>query len=186
MSWRVTYTATEKSQVSRAYNLTADGVFAKPPAIASTPKLELRHASGSLIRLGQGSEFSLIDSPFGLRPQIYGEGYVAADREGGKYRTSCWTMPLPTSQTCDYFIRPKSEETSDQYFALRGDLTIIEFDSSSNPYVIACCKEGKMTEVQYKESETGPGRYSSSDMADIKDEDFEYILNEYVDSRKWR
>jgi hypothetical protein len=147
--------------------------------------MEVRGSNGAIIRLASGGEFALIDSPLGQQPQFYGEVFVSRENPA-KYRTSCWIGCSPSSASIDYFVRNLAGQTADHYFALVGDLIVFEFDQNGKPYDIVSVPEGASAVVSYRQNQDGSLSYTSSAISPIADTDYDYILENYVDPRRWR
>jgi hypothetical protein len=186
MKWRVTFVESGYSALASMCNFSPEGkAIAGIPNISSSPKMEVRGSNGAIIRVGSGGEFTLVDSPLGEQPQFYGEVFVSRENPA-KYRTSCYIGHSPSSSTIDYFVKPIPNQDADKYFAIVGDLIIFEFDSNGKPYDIVSVTEGSSAVVAYTKNADGSHKYMAQAPKPIADTDYDYILQNYIDPRKWR
>ena len=156
-------------------------------AILSTGRIELRDTIGQIVRLGQGGEFKLVDTPLGIRPEYYGEvGILRKNRQCGKYRTSCYKVPFPANEPADILVRPGSMPNTDVYHVFTGAIAITEYDSTGRPYGICYVEEGKELVLGYDPAKTGPDRYNVVSQRALADADYDYWVTQYLDPRKWR
>ena len=183
MKWRLTFVKNQNDDITNSFMSEEGRPAIGKPVIKNCPKMEVRGDNGAIIRIKEGGEFEIIDSPLGEVPMTFGEVYVSRENPH-KYRTSCYVGRSPSSASIDYFVRPL--ENGDEYFALVGDLVIFEYDENGRPYDIASVKEGQSRIVNYSEQIEGYRKYDSKDSIDINDKDYEYILNNYIDNRKWK
>lgn len=186
MSWRLTFiesgfTGTSVTGISASSGLVTPGTTVKAVA-----RLELRDEEGQTVRLSKGAEFTLLDSPMGQKPEYFGE-VVILDKGGcGKYRTSCWNACFGPTQRPDIFWRPTSTPNTDEVFAVKGDLIIYEFDENRRPFSICVVCEGQKGVITYDPSASSLRDRYTSQVAQATDTEFGYILDNYLDSRKWR
>ena len=155
--------------------------------LTANGRTELREHDGTIVRLGNGSTMIIKDSPLGLRPE-YGDGSVLILSKGqcGKYRTSCWIAPAnPLSERPDVFIRPGKQSGIDEFFAIKGDLVIYEFDENNRTFTICTIHEGEKVTMSYNTNAASVrSRYGVS-ISLIPDLEYEEILAEFIDRRNW-
>lgn len=183
MNWRLTYAEKQNDDLKKSFLSQEGRPIIGKPMIKDCPKIEVRSDEGAIIRIQNGGEFGIINSPLGEVPMYFGEVY-ASKKNGGKYRTSCYLAPSPSSATIDFYVRP--HKNGDEYFALVGNLIIFEYDKNGKPYDIASVKEGQSRVVNYSKLVDGYRKYESKEASDITDKDYEYILNNFIDNRKWK
>ncbi len=178
MSFRITY-----SSIGQNILLTKNN--------ALTGKAEIREFNGTIYRLGDSCTLEIKDSPAGERP-IFGGGEIIVMGKGrnecGKSRTSCWITPAyHSSEKADFFIKPKEGAGNiDIFYALKGDILIYEFDNKNHTFPITVITEGKKAEITFDANQPNiRNRYSAISL-DIADSEYDYILSNYIDPRKWR
>lgn len=181
-AWSVTY-----SENRSLMGQFSDGVVTP----TATPykfsgKTELREQTGQRLRLGSGAEFRVGMSPLGLSAMTSGEVMLmgSAYPMHHKYVTSCWTCGKIANSVVDIFMRHVDEMT-DEYLVTSGCLSIFEFDESNRPFVICSVSEGQKALMKHDLSKPMRQRYGA-ELADISDGEYDYIVSEYLDPRKWR
>jgi len=186
MPWRITFVGagSVKSEAVDKKSRTVKLDY----TIKSADRIELRDDDGQIVRLGKGADFELIETPLGLKP-VYGSGPVYVGKKGGcgKYRTSCWVNYAdPVSKRPDIFMRPGEEKNTDEFFALMGNILIYEFDENDKPFTICTIEEGKKAIIKYdKTQKTAKKRYTCKTTS-IKDAEYRFILEEFINPLKWR
>lgn len=185
MSFRLTFT--ENGFASISDYMSEAGTLLPDRLLTCNGRTELREHDGMIVRLGQGSTMIIKESPMGLRPE-YGDGSILILSKGacGKYRTSCWFAPAnPLSERPDIFIRPGNQSGIDEFFAIKGDLVIYEFDENNRTFTICTIHEGEKVTMSYNTNATSVrSRYSVS-ISSIPDQEYEEILSEFIDRRNW-
>lgn len=188
MNWRLTYSDQAGQAGVGALGMAGlGGVMAASTTLLATGRTELRDSTGQVVRLPVGGEFTLVDSPLGLRPEYYGEVVILGKtRNCGKYRTSCWMLPINGDETADLMVRPNSAGNADDYFVYRGSIAITEYDPSGRTYGICFVNEGERLTLAYDLGKTGRDRYSVVSSGALKSEDYDYFVEIYSDPRNWR
>lgn len=175
-NWFVTYTKDNNLK-----NLLSTG---NSFAIDTKDYTEIRNFNGELCRMGVNSTFSLEDTVLGKRPVFGGEVYLKVNSLlGPKYRTSCWGFTLNDS-FMESFYKQVDEQT-DHIYALKGTQVIYEYDENNKPFVISTIEEGQKAVLNISKTDNVRSRYKAS-VEDITDTEYDYVLNHYLDSRKWK
>ncbi|KIN81892.1 hypothetical protein [Clostridium botulinum] len=153
-------------------------------SITTKDYTELRNFNGELCRLGPNSTFSLEDTVLGKRPVIGGESYLKVNPSvgGPKYRTSCWGMPIHDSMMESFY--KQLDEKTDHIYALKGTHIIFEYDDKNKPFVITSIEEGQKAVLNIAKTENIRDRYTAK-IENIADEEYDYILHNFIDNRKW-
>lgn len=184
MAWRITYT--DAAAVAGDPSLKIGNLITEGLKIQSAGKVELRDNSGQTVRLGKDGEFSIEESLLGKRPEYYGESVIINKGFScGKYRTSCWMVPLMPEETADMLIRPVPGESADEYQLFRGSIAITEFDESGRSYGIAFVSEGEKLVLGYDDEKRGRDRYYIISTGTLSKDDYSYFVNNYRDDHKW-
>ena len=122
----------------------------------------------------------------GQKPEDFGEVAILAEGNCGKYRTSCWNGFFGLTQRPDIFWRPSRTPNTDEVFAVKGDLIIYDFDENRRPFSICVVCEGQKGIITYDSgSVLLRDRYISQELEATEVEN-RYILDNYLDSRRWR
>jgi hypothetical protein len=184
MSWRVTFSKLPRDMllsVNKNNGTVIGGVLFKV-----TERVELRDDTGTIIRLDNGAEFEIKNSPLGYRPEYFGAVYISRQRTGGKYRTSCWLAPAnPFSMQPDIFIKPSNLANVDEFYAISGDIVIYEFDEKLRTFTICTIHEGEKALILFNsKAENIKNRYKAN-ITQYSDSEYEYILKNFIDRRKW-
>lgn len=183
--WRVTFLEQGKVLRSGLKGITAEGLVKSRTIVKPGMRSELRNDTGEIIRLAPNGEFKLFDSPYGEKPELYGEVAVLnLERRNGKYRTSCYIKSV-TNRCSDLLIRPLSKNV-DEFQVFRGEVQITEYDAANREYTICVLEEGQKAELTFNPRKKGRDRYTVSAIQDIPDEAQDYFLANYLDGRKWR
>ncbi|KMY68640.1 hypothetical protein AAU61_03170 [Desulfocarbo indianensis] len=183
--WRVTYLESGNILKSGLKWLRADGM-AKPKTMAKPGvRCELRNGVGEVIRLARNGEFKLIDTPYGEKPELYGEvALLNLEKRNGKYRTSCY-IKSKHDLGSDLFIKPLAKNV-DEFQVFRGEVQITEYDEANREYTICVLEEGQRAQLKHEPRKTGRARYVVTETGEIPDKDHDYFLSNYLDVRKWR
>ncbi len=185
MSWRVTHTKQDRKQFDAIDQKT--GVVKKNVLLKAQSNIELRENDGTILRLKKGSEFELKESPLGLRPEYFGEILISKKGGCGKYRTSCWLKEAnPLSERPDIFIKPGDKPYTDEFYALCGDVIIYEIDETGKTFTICTVNEGEKAIVFFDNNTIKMKDKYKATVMPFTDKEYEYILNNYIDSRNWK
>lgn len=184
MSFRITFSKVPRAKLSGLSKAT--GTVGVNSLLIAADRVELRETDGTIVRLAKGAHFELKDGPLGIRPEYGGSVYIARKGGCGKYVTSCWVAAAnPLSERPDLFIRPSDKPDTDEFFALSGDIVIYEFDAQSRTFTICTINEGEKALVTHDpKAKSIQDRYKSS-VVQFTDAEYEYILKEFIDRRKW-
>ena len=183
MSFRLTYA---EAGIRAITGVDPSGLIQRSTTIAAGRRIEVRDEEGQIIRMSSAAELTLIDSPLGLKPEYFGEVAILKKGGCGKYRTSCWNAAYGTSGRPDIFWRPSGKGDVDEVFAVTGEIVIYEFDENLKQFVICSLCEGEKATLTINSSaSTVRDRYSAA-ISQYTDAEYGYILENYLDSRRWR
>lgn len=155
--------------------------------LAMPGRTELQSSEGDIFRLQAGTKFCQMEAEEGLQPAISGgEMFAMLIQAWPKYRRSCWNCRLHSSPPLQLLIRPHpTKDYIDEYLLAVGDMIIHEFDENGRHFTICGLSGGNKAYVSYKPNiPVGPDRYSS-EIKSMTDEDWDYVLHNYLDHRKW-
>jgi hypothetical protein len=186
MSWRITYVEDPAVLASIKTNHEDGGVLVYNKKLIATSRIEIRDNDGQVFRLGVGADFELIDSPYGVRPHFRGPVFLGPKGSCAKARVSCWLVPVPQFERPDIFVETSPDESVEKYYALRGSFSIIEFDDSNKPFHICHVEEGSVAEVKNNPALLMRQRYSVLSNSAFNDSEYQKILDNYLDIRRWR
>lgn len=176
----------EKWSITYTKDLSLKGKFLTESFsnISTNSYTEFRNTNGEICRLGKNSTFSLEDTVLGKRPVVGGEVYLKVNPAvlGPKYRTSCWGIVINHS-FMESFYKQINEQTNHIY-ALKGTQVIYEYDENNKAFIIASIEEGQKAILNISKTEDIRLRYKAK-IDEITDTEYEYILNNYIDNRKW-
>jgi len=148
-------------------------------------RAEVTDESGQVARLSASAELTIIDSPYGLRPEYYGEvAFIGVTPMGPKYRTSCWFAAY--AGTADVLIKPSAMPNQDEYLVFRGAIVITEFDANGRPYGICFVNEGEKLILAFDIAKSGTDRYSVVSRGAVSSTEIDSFVNSYLDPRNWR
>jgi|LakMenE01Jun11ns_1017448.scaffolds.fasta_scaffold9955019_3 hypothetical protein len=186
MSWRLTFIE-PAVPITEMVGINADtGLVVPGTTLKAIARVELRDEEGQIVRLAMGSEFAILESPMGQKPEYFGEVAILAKGNCGKYRTSCWNGFFGPTQRPDIFWRPSSTPNTDEVFAVKGDLIIYEFDENRRPFSICVVCEGQKGIITYDSGSALRRDKYTSQVLEATEDEYRYILDNYLDSRKWR
>lgn len=187
MSWRVTFIEGQENSISQSTDAIKLGFVVPDALLKASTRLEIRNLDGQVSRLSKGSELRLIEGPFGLSPEYYGEVALIAlaGGRGPKYRTSCW-IPAPMDGGADVLIRPHSEKNQDEFLVFRGGISITEFDDNNRPYGICFVGQGEKVTLKFDDGRKGKERYSVVSTVKITNQEYDHFISDYLDPRKWQ
>ncbi|MEK3698229.1 hypothetical protein NYE33_14805 [Paenibacillus sp. FSL R10-2199] len=153
-------------------------------SISTQSRTELRNFNGELCRLGHGSSFALEDTVLGKRPIVGGEVLLKMNPSvgPGKYRTSCWTISIHDSMMEAFY--KQIDEKTDHIYALKGTQVIFEYDENNKPFVITTIEEGQKAVMSISKTDNIRDRYSAK-VEKITDQEYDHVLQNYMDNRKW-
>ena len=184
MTWRVTFNGGES--INSLDGVRSNGHIDVGNNIRSNKPIEIRSTFGHIVRLAKGSEFSLIETPVGVRAEYYGEtAVVSMAGPDGKYRTSCYMVAF-SEQNPSVLIRPGKEEQTDEFLVFIGDISITEYDEDNRQFHICSVCEGEKVVLTYDESKKMRDRYKVSEVKQLTEEDWQYYLENYLNGSKWR
>ena len=187
MSWRITFVDGSKISNTVIQGVDYDTKLVKPEITIKHPnRLELRDKEGQIVRLGENAEFTLKDLPMGLVPEYYGEFAILDKGAGGKYRTSCYNGVFGPTQRPDIFWKPSLKPNVDEVYAIKGDLVIWEFDEDLKPFNICVVCEGEKGVIEYDTSAKSIRERYKANISRYSGLEYSYVLDNYLDSRKWR
>ena len=95
-------------------------------------------------------------------------------------------VPVPQFERPDIFVDTSSDEITEKYYALRGSFSVIEFDENQKPFHICHVEEGCVAEVKNNPSLPMRQRYTVLSNAAFGDGEYQNILDNYIDIRRWR
>jgi hypothetical protein len=150
-------------------------------------RTELRDEDGQIIRLAEGAEIAMIDSPVGRAAQTYGEVFYKGLSLRGhhKYRTSCW-VGVKQGVRADVLARPTGNPNEDEFLFLEGSGSIWEFDLANRPFTIVDVDEGHKAILTYDPDEADPRKRYRATTAPVTADDYDHALRTYYDPRRWR
>jgi len=182
---RLTYLEGQSFTAS-AFTIVSGASLVQPNQVFKAGKrAEVTDESGQIARLSSSAELTIIDSPYGLRPEYYGEvAFIGVTPMGPKYRTSCWFAAY--AGTADVLIKPSSTPNQDEYLVFRGAIVITEFDVNGRPYGICFVNEGEKLVLEFDDSKSGTDRYSVVSRGAISNTENNNFISQYLDSRAWR
>jgi len=152
--WRVTYLEKGNIFKSGLKWLTSDGIAKSRLKVKPGVRSELRNDAGEIIRMAANGEFKLFDSPYGEKPELYGEVAVMnLEKRNGKYRTSCY-IKANQNRCSDMLIKPLGKNV-DEFQVFRGEVQITEYDESNREYTICVLEEGQKADLKYNPSKIG-------------------------------
>lgn len=150
-------------------------------------RVEIRDNRGAIFRLGQKAEFSIEQTENGISPVYYGEiykGRISYDPGmtcgTSKYRTSCW-VGCPIS----VYMRP-TKRNSDEFFCFSTDCPIWEYDEAGRKFTIVHLDEGQKCTLDYTPNVPMRERYSVKNVETISDDEYDYIVEHFINPRFWR
>lgn len=189
MAWRVTYVDGGGLQGFLSTNsaFTSDGILNSNSPFKANARVELREDTGQIARLAPGAEFQILETPMGMRPEYYGE--VAILRKGrncGKYRTSCFLVPVPADEHVDVYMKPGQDENTDDFLVFSGCMAITEYDEDNRAYGICFVKQGERVTLSFDPNLSGSKRYKVKSTVKISDAEYDAFLDNYLDPRKWQ
>ena len=154
--------------------------------LAVQGRTEIRSSEGDVFRLQKGAEFELKEMEEGIEPEVTGEVFGIIMASWPKYTTSCFSCGTHSSPPLQLLIRPSRErENTDEYLLAMGDMVIHEFDENGRYYVICNVRQGEKAYVRYdRDIAVGTARYSA-EVVQMDDPDWKYILEKYLDHRRW-
>lgn len=181
-TWRVTY---NQAGISALGSNKSMGHSLSNKCFTCSNKMELRDEFGQIARLAPGAEIKMIDDVVPAL-ETFGEVFLKNVMVAGhqKYRTSCYSRSLD-ARIADYFYKPTDDPSMDEMWSVSGTMQIFEFDENNMAYPIASLREGEKAILTYDTSKTGPERYQAQ-VVKITDSEMDYVLENYVDPRKWR
>lgn len=150
-------------------------------------RTELRESTGQILRLGQGAEFSLLEDSNGITAETYGEVFLKNSMTlmSHKYRSSCYTCGKIGNTIIDLFMK-NLDDTTDEFMLISGCLSIFEYDENNRPFVICSLSQGEKATMKFDpDAPTMKDRYSAAISA-ISDKEYDYIVDSYLDPRKWQ
>jgi hypothetical protein len=153
----------------------------------ASSRTELRESTGQIVRLGKGAEFQVIEDSNGYTAESYGEVFLRNSYQlmHHKYRTSCYTCGKIGNTVVDLFMR-NITPTRDEFMLIGGCLSIYEYDESNRPFVICSLAQGEKATMNFNPSApTMRERYSAT-ITNISNEEYDYIVANYLDPRKWQ
>lgn len=189
MSWRVTYIdgTNVQSFASLGTAFTAEGLLKPNNLITANSRMELREDTGQIVRLSPGAEFQIIDTPMGMRPEYYGEVTILKKNTNcGKYRTSCYLVPVPADEHVDVFMKPGKDKNTDDFLVFSGCMAITEYDEENRAYGICFVKQGEKVTLSFDPNLTGPKRYQVASTSPISNTEYDAFVADYLDPRKWQ
>lgn len=184
MSWRVTYS---KEPVKSLIAINKEsGVIDLEKELKAKGKIELRDTDGTVVRMNPGTEFIIKDGPLGKRPVVYGQAYFANKRGCFKYRTSCWIChSSDTTEIPCLYVSPGNEPNTDELFAIFGSSVIFEFDEKGRSFTICTIDEGEKAIITFSPKARGIRNRYHAKVVKYTEEEYEYILMNFIDNRKW-
>ncbi len=186
MSFRLTFVEGRSVKAASLRGVSPSGLL-QPNQLLSVPsRTEFRDDQGQVLRLAAGAEIQLIDSPYGIRPEYFGEVGVLKKGGCGKYRTSCWVNVHLPAERPDFLVRPSNQPNHDEFLVFSGNLLISEFDDDQRPFEIAYVREGDRLVLEHSPAKPISSRYNVVSVSPITDADYDYFLANYLDPRKWR
>lgn len=182
---RITYLEGQAFTASALTGVNSASLIQPNQALKIGKRAEFTDESGQIARLSSSAELSIIDSPYGLRPEYYGEvAFIGVTPMGPKYRTSCWFAAI--AGTADVLIKPSATPSQDEYFVFRGAIAITEFDSNGRPYGICFVNEGEKLTLGFDDTKNGTDRYFVISRGAISNSENDNFINSYLDGRNWR
>ncbi len=189
MSWRLTYFENQNlvEGIAQLEGLSAGGLVKVGSLIKAPARIELRDELGQIVRMAPEAEFQLIESPLGIKPEYYGEIVILRKvNKCGKYRTSCWLVPVPSDESVDVYMKPGEIENTDEFYVFNGCLAITEYDENNRVYGICFVKQGEKVVLGFDPGQVGEKRYHVVSSSSITDAEYELYVEQYLDGRKWQ
>ena len=185
-TYRLTYREPNVSYPEAAL-MEGSNVILQNSTLVVPGRTELQSSEGDILRLQKGTEFRLVEAEEGVQPVISGgEVFGVLTKSWIKYTRSCWNCSLHSSPPLQLLIRPHpTKDYIDEYLLAVGDMIIHEFDKNGRHFTICGLSGGNKAYVSYNPNiPVGPDRYSS-EIESMTNEDWDYVLHNYLDHRKW-
>ena len=184
-TFRITFSEVKTKAISSML-LPGATVLSKKSAFFSSGRMEIRSDVGDVFRLQKNVEFKMETTPEGEQPVLNGEVFGIIIHTWPKYTTSCYSCRTHSSPPLQLLIRPSMEQSNaDEYFLLCGEMIIHDFDENGRHFTICSLHEGEKAIISYDPAlAVGPKRYSSR-IVPIITQEYDYIIQTYLDPRKW-
>lgn len=181
---RLTYLEGHAVTASAFANVNGASLIQPNQVLKIDKRAEVTDKLGQIARLSASAELTIIDSPYGLQPEYYGEvAFIGVTPRGPKYRTSCWFAAV--AGTADVLIKPSANPNQDEYLVFRGAIAITEFDSNGRPYGICFVNEGEKLTLGFDDEIKGTDRYFVVSRGAISNAEHDSFIRSYLDCRNW-
>ncbi len=95
--------------------------------------------------------------------------------------------PITGKASTIQYCRPEAKKADvDTFYGLHGDTFIWEYDEAGQKFPIVNVPEGYKATLAYLDTQPMRQRYTVTGMQPIIDEEYDYIVNRFMNPKHWR
>ena len=184
-TYRVTYRETRIAAIVADF-LEGSTIFPGNTQLTAPGRTEIRSSEGDVFRLQKGARWILKEMEEGVQPELDGEVFGIIVQAWPKAQGSCWSCKTHASAPLQLLLRKSSQmEDTDEYLLAMGEMVIHEYDENGQYFVLCNLRQGDKAFVSYDTKiPMGPARYRT-EISRMSQEDWEYVMKNYLDHRAW-